>query len=258
MRRTHSSRLSSFAAAVAATISLSAGAALLWAQHAPVTAQVELVETGVKPASTAKGSADVSGVAVWLVPADDPSRRAAQSASRAHTALKIVQKNKAFEPHILIVQVGAQVQFPNEDPFFHNVFSLFNGKRFDLGLYEAGSSKALTFDRAGVSYLFCNIHPEMSAVVLSVDSPFFAISDRAGRISIPAVPDGRYELQVWYERGVADNLKSLSRAVTIDESSRSLGRIQVALNPDFSLAHKNKYGQDYVPPSAGNPAYSRP
>jgi len=243
--------------AMAAAICLLAAASLVWAQHAPVTAQVEIVESGAKPASTAHGAPDASNVAVWLVPLDDAAKRGAQAA-RTHAIPKMVQKNKSFEPHVLVVQVGSQIQFPNEDPFFHNVFSLFNGKRFDLGLYEAGSSKTVPFDRPGISYLFCNIHPEMSAVVLAVETPFHALSDRAGRLSIPDVPDGRYQLQVWYERGAADNLNSLTRTVVITDSARSLGRIQVAANPDFTLAHKNKYGQDYVPPASGSPAYPRP
>jgi plastocyanin len=229
----------------------------VWAQHAPVTAQVEIVEGGAKPASTAHGAADASNVAVWLVPLDDAAKRAAQAA-RARAIPKMVQKNKSFQPHVLVVQVGSQIQFPNEDPFFHNVFSLFNGKRFDLGLYEAGSSKTLTFDRPGISFLFCNIHPEMSAVVVAVESPYYALSDKTGHVAIPGVPDGRYQVQVWYERGVADNLNSLTRTVVINESSRSLGRIQVAANPEFTIAHKNKYGQDYVSPASGSTGYPRP
>lgn len=161
---------------------------------------------------------------------------------------QLVQRNKAFEPHVLVVQAGTLVQFPNKDPFFHNVFSLFNGKRFDLGLYEAGSSKAVRFDRVGISFLFCNIHEEMSAVIVAVDSPYFGLSDRAGRVSIPTVSDGRYELHVWYERSLPEDLKALERPVTISSASRALESIRVINNPDFTLAHKNKYGQDYVPP----------
>ena len=81
-----------------------------------------------------------------------------------HAVLR--QKNKAFEPHLLVVTIGSNVEFPNDDPWFHNVFSLFNGKRFDLGLYEAGTTRTVHFEREGVSYIFCNIHPEMSAVVV--------------------------------------------------------------------------------------------
>src|ERR1019366_9401045 len=74
-----------------------------------------------------------------------------------HAVLK--KKNKAFEPHLIVVTKGSTADFPNRDPWFHNVFSLFNGKRVDLGLYEAGTSRTVHFDREGVSYIFCNIHP---------------------------------------------------------------------------------------------------
>lgn len=244
-------------AAWTAALCVSAAAAGMWAQTAPVTAQIEIVQTGGKPAAKGQAATDPSDVAVWLVPLDETARRGAQAA-RPHLPARLIQKNKSFEPHVVVVQVGSSIQFPNEDPFFHNVFSLFDGKRFDLGLYEAGTSKSVRFDRAGVSYLFCNIHPEMSAVVVTVETPFYALSDRSGKVAIAGVPNGRYELQVWFERGVADNLKSLARAVMIDDASRSLGRIQVAANPDFTLAHKNKYGQDYVPPAAGATGYPRP
>jgi len=227
------------------------------AQHPPVTAQVEIVPgKGNTQAASTGHAPDASNVAVWLVPADEATRRAAtKPPSRPQPQL--VQKNKSFEPHVVIVEAGSPVGFPNQDPFFHNVFSLFDGKRFDLGLYEAGSSKSVRFDRPGVSFLFCNIHPEMSAVVVAVETPFYSLSDRSGHLAIPDVPNGHYQVRVWYERGVAEDLNGLARSVVIDDSSRSLGRIQVAANPDFKFAHKNKYGQDYVPP-AGNPGYSRP
>jgi hypothetical protein len=157
-----------------------------------------------------------------------------------------------------VIQVGTAVQFPNKDPILHNVFSLFNGKRFDLGFYEAGSSKTVHFDRPGVSFLFCNIHPEMSAVVVAVDTPYFGISDRAGRVSIPHVPESKYQLNVWYDRSLPADLKSLSRVVTISDSARSLETIRVIENPNFTLEHKNKYGQDYVPPAGTNPSYKHP
>lgn len=101
---------------------------------------------------------------------------------------RLVQRNKSFEPHVLVVPVGSVVEFPNQDPFFHNVFSLFEGKRFDLGLYEAGTTRNVVFDKPGISYIFCNIHSEMSAVVIAVGSPYYGISDQRGRVSIPNVP----------------------------------------------------------------------
>lgn len=171
---------------------------------------------------------------------------------------QIAQTHKSFEPHLLVIQVGTPVQFPNKDPFLHNVFSLFDGKRFDLGFYEAGSSKTVHFDRPGVSFLFCNIHPEMSAAVVAVDTPYFASSDRAGRVSIPNVPEGRYQLNAWYERSLPADLKSVSRVVTISDAARSLEPVRVIENPNFTLEHKNKYGQDYVPPANTSPSYNHP
>jgi hypothetical protein len=85
-------------------------------------------------------------------------------------------------------------------------------------------------------------------VVVALDTPYFGVSDRAGHVAIPDVPDGRYQLHVWYERSLPDTLAPLSHAVTIASDSRSLGAIHVTENPSFTFAHKNKYGEDYVPP----------
>jgi hypothetical protein len=87
----------------------------------------------------------------------------------------------------------------------------------------------------------------MSAVIVVVPTPYYGLSDVAGRVTIPAVPDGRYQLQVWHERSTQEELKGLARAVTIDSSARSLGPIRVR-ESNVTLTHKNKYGQDYTPP----------
>ena len=198
---------------------------------------------------------DASGVVIWLVPLEamQPVRVAAQ---RPH--YRLVQRNKKFEPGLLVVPVGSVVDCPNADPWFHNVFSLYRGKRFDLGLYQAGAQRSVRFDRIGPSYLFCNIHPEMSGAVVSVDTPYFGISDRSGRVTLPNVPDGRYQLNVWYERSLPEDLKAAGRTVTISDATRSLESIHVVENPNFTVEHKNKYGQDYVPPANPSPAYNRP
>ncbi len=201
-----------------------------------------------------KGSRDSSDVVAWLKPV---GREESQPLTvPAQGKVRLIQQHKSFQPHVLVVPVGTLVDFPNRDPFFHNVFSLFDGKRFDLGLYEAGATNSVRFDRVGVSFLFCNIHPEMSAVVVAVETPYFAISDRSGNIAIPNVPDGKYELHLWYERSLPEDLKSLTRTVGISAGKGSLGEIVVPENPTFSAAHKNKYGQDYAPPPA--PGYSHP
>lgn len=217
-----------------------------WAQQPPVTAQIEVLKRAEGNQGATSSLADASNVVVWLSPVDHAALSPVTS-NAGHNP-QLVQRNKAFEPRILVVQVGSLVEFPNKDPFLHNVFSLFNGKRFDLGFYEAGLSKSVRFDRPGASFLFCNIHEEMSAVVIAVDTPYFGLSDRAGRIAIPNVPNGRYQMHVWYERGLPEDLKSLERVVEVSGSIRSLDRIRVILNSDYTLAHKNKFGQDYAPP----------
>ena len=209
----------------------------------------------VKVDKQAKAMVDASEIVVWLKPLDPVARNEAVDAS-GQKKFQLVQHNKTFLPHVLVVPVGTVVDFPNHDPFFHNVFSLFDGKRFDLGLYEAGASNSVRFDRLGVSFLFCNIHPEMSAVVVAVDTPYYGLSDRKGNLTIQNVPDGKYELHVWYERSLPEDLKTLAHAVVISSTSKDLGTIQVPENPSFTTAHKNKYGQDYTPPPV--PSYSHP
>lgn len=233
-------------ALLAITIAISSGKPAL-GQQTSVTAQVHYGNLGKN--KSVRGDGDV---VVWLRPIDTAGAISESQLKRQ----KLTQSHKTFEPHVLVVQVGSVVDFPNRDPFFHNVFSLFEGKRFDLGLYEAGATNSVRFDRVGVSFLFCNIHPEMSAAVVSVDTPYYGISDNAGRITIANVPDGRYEVHYWSERGLPESLKRLIQTVSISSSSRSLTPVQITENPDFTTAHKNKYGQEYTPPP--NADYPRP
>jgi hypothetical protein len=137
------------------------------------------------------------------------------------------------------------VQFPNEDPFYHNVFSLFDGKRFDLGLYEAGSKKVVTFSREGVSYIFCNIHPEMSAVVVALATPYFATEDRKGAVDLHAVPAGDYDLHVWVEGIPQAALDRLTRRVHVTAGQSELGAVTIPVMPTRAGTHLNKFGQPY-------------
>jgi plastocyanin len=198
---------------------------------------------------------DLSNVVLWLTPTGDHSK-APGATNKRH--VQLLQSRKSFSPHVLVVPVGSPVDFPNQDPFFHNVFSLFEGKRFDLGLYEAGSTRTIVFDRPGISYLFCNIHPEMSAVVIALKTPYYAMSDNNGTFSISNVPSGVYELRVWDERVLPDALDALTRRVAISDTSPFLGIIHVTEQRNLSATHKNKYGQDYDTPASNSPIYSRP
>src|SRR4051812_24909323 len=107
------------------------------------------------------------------------------------------QRNMTFTPRVLVVRSGTLVDFPNDDRVFHNVFSFRDGTRFDLGLYPVGSRKSVLFDRAGLSRVFCNIHPNMAAYVMTVDSPYFARADENGAFTIADVPVGGYKYHAW-------------------------------------------------------------
>ncbi len=204
-----------------------------------------------------EGAAHISpanSTVVWLTPVGaDPN--GAAPPPPMHAVLQ--QKNKSFEPHMLVVTKGSTVDFPNLDPWFHNVFSLFNGKRFDLGLYEAGTTRTVHFDREGISYIFCNIHPEMSAVVVVLSTQYFAKPDKQGDFSIASVPPGRYTLHIWNENALPAALQALSRTVDVSPASHSVGSIHVQVTT-APTSHKNKYGQDYEPPSPNNPVYVQP
>jgi plastocyanin len=160
-----------------------------------------------------------SGVVVWLVPA---WTRQKNRPAIGLPHYKIVQRNKTFEPRLLVIPAGSTVDFPNNDRWFHNVFSTSKGRQFDLGLYEGGVLRSVMFDRAGVSYLFCSIHPEMMAVVVTVDSPYFGVSDEGGRIAIDHVPPGQYLLHVWRENAKPQALAAMSRLVFVGDDQQSL------------------------------------
>lgn len=197
---------------------------------------------------------DASQVVIWLTPVSGVVETPTQD---PHHIPKLVQKDKAFHPSLIVIPVGGKVEFPNHDPFFHNVFSLFEGKRFDLGLYESGTTRFVQFDRPGVSFIFCNIHAEMSAVVVALATPYWAVSDSKGDVSIPGVPPGRYELQVFHSAASPEVLHALAREITVGPGNTSLGSLTVS-ESDILVAHKNKYGRDYDRPQPDSPAYARP
>jgi plastocyanin len=124
----------------------------------------------------------------------------ATTAPASPQVLAMRQHNEAFTPHVLPVLVGSTVEFPNEDPFFHNVFSLARAKTFDLGRYPTGSSKSVRFDRPGIVQVFCHIHSDMRATVIVLENRFFATADSAGRYALDGVPAGEYRLVAWHER----------------------------------------------------------
>jgi plastocyanin len=209
----------------------------------PIAAQEATIqaEARIKHLNDMKG--DNGNVVLWLLPLDKPGIEHPTKAVQ----YRIEQKNKEFHPHVLAVPVGTAVEFPNEDPFFHNVFSLYKGKKFDLGLYEAGSSRRVVFDKPGVSFIFCNIHPDMNAYILALNTPYLSVSDRKGHLQITEVPFGRYRMHIWYERAEGTELEALSRIIDVASPAMTLGAIDLADSPRFQPKHLNKHGKPYEP-----------
>jgi plastocyanin len=213
------------------------------AQGVDVSAKVE-VQPDPSHHGASKTYSDTNGVVLWLSPL---LPNAAVRPFVHQNSYKLTQKDKQFAPHLLVVPTGSSVEFPNLDPFYHNVFSLFNGKRFDLGLYEAGTSKIVRFDREGVSYIFCNIHPEMGAVVLSLSTPYYARATAQGVVTIHDVPPGSYQLSVWSENGQPASLSAASRTIQVAAEDVNVGTILLRATAGPMMQHKNKFGEDYPP-----------
>lgn len=174
---------------------------------------------GSIPAPKSPTATEFSNVVIYLdsVHADDAEVVAA-------ARLAIEQRGETFKPHVLPVLRGSTVEFPNEDPVFHNVFSLSSSRSFDLGRYPRGSSKSVQFDRAGTVQVFCHIHSDMSAVVLVLDNPFFAIPAAPGRYAIDGVPAGEYRLVAWHER-----IKPIVRRVRVRAGETTILDLNVPL-----------------------------
>lgn len=108
------------------------------------------------------------------------------------------QKNRTFVPHVLPVQVGTAVEFPNSDDVRHQVYSFSEAKKFQLPLYTGTPASPIVFDKAGVVSLGCNIHDRMNAYIVVVDTPYFAVTGRDGRVALPNVASGRYVVRLWH------------------------------------------------------------
>jgi hypothetical protein len=203
----------------------------------------EAAELRLQIVSSEPGKSHAVPAVIWLEPL--PETPTLPFLPQGHYTL--LQKNRTFVPHLQVVPVGAVIQFPNADPFFHNVFSLFEGKRFDLGLYEAGSTKSVTFSREGVSYIFCNIHPEMSAVVLALSTPLYAVADARNAFVLRNIPFGDYNLHIWIEGVPQSFLEHEGHRVHLSSRTLDLGPIAAPLSRTGTMDHTNKFGNPYTP-----------
>jgi plastocyanin len=204
---------------------------------ATLSGRVQLVDSR---APAVRQHHDYSGVAVWLEPVGKAS-------PPAPLHVRMMQKDKAFQPHLLIVTVGSTVDFPNLDPVFHNAFSNYDGQLFDVGLYPPGSTRSIRFIRPGIVRVFCNIHSSMSAIIVVLDTPLFGITRADGRFEISGVPEGEHELTFFHERAAEAALKSAARRVSVSGERVSIPPIAISETGYLSIPHKNKYGQEYPP-----------
>jgi plastocyanin len=176
-------------------------------------------------------ASDLSDVVVWV----DGLKEKAKGAT-----LRVTMRAKSFTPHVAVALVGGSVEFPNDDPLFHNAFSVSGENRFDLELYKRPKSGSWTPLAPGIVRVFCNIHPQMSAIIVVRDNPYFAKANADGSFVIEGVPAGKYAFKAWHERGGEG---SLEISVPVE------GQVGAQLVLDASsfkrAQHKNKFGKDY-------------
>jgi plastocyanin len=210
---------------------------------AAVTGDVEI--TNSRDAAVRKRK-DYTGVILWLEPVDRPA-----AASVPPRRVQMVQRTKRFTPHVIAIPVGSTVDFPNYDPIFHNAFSNFSGQPFDVGLYPPGTNKSWIFKQPGIVRVFCNIHPTMSAIIGVFSTPWFAVTPASGKFNIPDVPPGEYQLRLFHERSVPENLQALERRIHVPATGLVLPLISISETGFVPAPHMNKYGRQYPPVQNG-------
>jgi plastocyanin len=212
---------------------------------AQVTGEVEL--TNSKNLAVRKHK-DYAGVVLWLEPID----RAVPALPPKRVEMR--QKDKLFQPHVVAISLGSTVDLPNLDLIFHNAFSNFSGQPFDVGLYPPRTSRSVTFRHAGIVRVFCNIHATMSAIIAVLNTPWFAVTEASGKYAIAGVPAGEYQLHIFHERSLPENLTFLEHPIKVPESGLVLPLISISETGFIPATHLNKYGKDY-PPVANDGTY---
>jgi plastocyanin len=160
-------------------------------------------------------------------------------APRTPRRVTLGQKNKTFQPRVLSVPVGSTVEFPNDDLIYHNVFSLSRPQPFDLGLYRAGDSRSRTFAGPGIYRVFCNIHPQMAAVIVVAPSGFTTVASPDGRFTLD-LPPGRYRVTA-----VSERASPVSTEITSTEGASTAPELTLNESAWVFAQHPNKFGKDY-------------
>lgn len=143
--------------------------------------------------------------------------REARSVSRPVQGAEMAQTAKQFDPKVLVVPVGTSVQFPNRDTVRHHVYSFSPTKSFELKLYAGTAANPVVFDKTGIAVLGCNIHDNMAAWVVVVDTPYYGRSARDGMVALGNVPPGNYRLRVWHP-GLAVGAPAADQALVVGSS----------------------------------------
>lgn len=191
---------------------------------------------------TKRGQHPVIGeTVVWLEPVG--STRAAR---RPPATVTMTTRGKTLIPHVIAVPVGSTVAFPNEDPISHNLFSLSQGNDFDLGLYRTGAGKSHTFTSPGIVNVYCNVHPNMSAVIHVMSTPYYGFVHRDATWALSDVPPGRYDAIVWNEIG------GTAKLGPVEVPPGGVGDLTIALDSrgERATGHLNKFGKPYAPPTS--------
>ena len=168
-----------------------------------------LAGEGSAPSGIVKGTITIAGKptsdVVVSIEGVRPETFKAQLASMKSKKAVIDQKEQKFIPGTLAVVVGTTVEFPNHDKVWHNVYSKGGVKNFDLGLYPAGQSRSVTFEKPGTARILCNAHPNMEAFIVVKEHPFFSTADNRGNYRVDGIPLGSYRVTVWHpELGTTD------------------------------------------------------
>ena len=195
---------------------------------AALTGTVSLVQDG-------KPRTDASNAVVWIEGAPRTGSGPAKADMR--------QASKRFQPKVVAVEKNGTVEFPNDDPVYHNVFSVSGANRFDLGLYRSGASKSKEFDESGLVRVYCNIHPQMVGFVMVVDSDFFAVTGPDGKFRFDDVPAGTWTLKAWHEEAAT----TASETIRVTAGPEGPVAIRLDVSGYKAEPHKNKYGRDYPP-----------
>lgn len=198
---------------------------------ASVTGQVSIQE---RPGEVTE---DIQNVVVFLEPVGPAAARAPKLSP---TNTSIALQSRQFSPRVRVVTEGSRIQFPNQDPFSHNVFSKMNGG-FDTGVYGRGKTKDQTFKEQGVYPIYCNVHPRMTAFIIALRTPYFTQAGNDGRFSLENVPPGAYKLHVWHDR-----TSEVTQDLTVSATGAANLRVALDARTYKYVQHKNKLGKDYT------------